>query len=737
MIRQPIMDNWIFSRLKDADVQKERWPDQGETICLPHTFAEDGKAWKGVGAYRRNVRTDPAWKVLFIEFEAVDQSCRVFIDGCEIGAHQGGYSRFRVQVPDQAIQNGRFELTVLADNRLNEHVSPHFGDFTVFGGIPRSVNLLICEDTHFDYLYYGTDGLILHTDVDEQGNGILDIEAHTVHPGPAELAVRVLDEQGKMVAFGEFDADEAIQLSVSQVRRWNGRASAHLYTITADLIDSEHIADTVTIETGFRSIRVDGNGLYLNGEHLFLRGVARHQDRAGTYTAATREQIEEDFDLIDEIGANAVRLSHYQHPQAAYEQCDRRGLLCWAEIPMLKMTEDAALQENAKQQLTELILQNIHHPSVYCWGIQNEIAMFRDAPFMHEKCRELRDLAKALDSTRLSACANLYPVPPESELNGITDIVGYNCYFGWYYGDFPDFGKYLDAFHKARPQVPVGITEYGADANTALHSSKPKVKDYSEEYQALYHESVYPFLRERKWLWGVTVWNMFDFSSDRRDEGSVRGINGKGLVSYDRRIRKDAFYYYKAQWTKAPFLHICGKRYERRATETICIRAYTNCPEATLRVNGKVLGGGQQNGNGVILFENVPLTWGENLVSSACGTCSDEATFILVEQEPESYRLLDTGEGNVLNWFLKGEMKEDCFSILDSAQTILDSPAAGSVLKEMKPGLYAALTGDTGIPLGLTLKSILSRETKDPEQILRINQALQEIRKIQSDDGRE
>ncbi|MBR0219302.1 MAG: glycoside hydrolase family 2 protein [Clostridia bacterium] len=737
MIRQPMNDNWIFNRLDGVDSEKAFLPDQGEAVHLPHTFAEEGKAWKGIGAYRRSVQTNPEWKTLFIEFEAVDQSCRVFIDGSEIASHRGGYSRFRVQVPEKAIKNGRFDMTVLADNRLNEHVSPHFGDFTVFGGIPRPVNLLICEDSHFDYLYHGTDGLILRTEVDAEGNGILNVEPHTVHVQPAKLAVRVLDEQGKTAAFGEGSADEEMRLVIPQVNLWHGRKAPHLYTVKADLIAEGRVADTAALKTGFRSIRVDGNGFYLNGAHVFLHGVARHQDRAEVYTAVTPQMIAEDFDLIDEIGANAVRLSHYQHPQAAYDECDQRGILCWAEIPMLKMTEDAALQENAQQQLTELILQNIHHPSVYCWGIQNEIAMFRDAPFMHERCRELNGLAKALDPTRLTACANLYPVPPESKLNGITDIVGYNYYFGWYYGTFADYGKYLDAFHKARPQVPVGITEYGADANLALHSSDPKVKDYSEEYQALYHESVYPYLREREWLWGSSVWNMFDFSSDRRDEGGVKGINGKGLVSYDRTIRKDAFYYYKAQWSKTPFLHICGKRYDQRAAETISVKVYTNCPEAVLTVNEKHLGCRKKNGNGIILFENVPLAAGENQVTVTYGAYSDKAAFIRVEKEPESYHLPDSGGGNVVNWFLQGDLKDDCFSILDSAQTILDSPAASSVLKEMNPKLYAALTGNTGIPLGLTLKSILSRDTKDPEQILRINQALQEIQKTKSNDGRE
>ena len=356
--------------------------------------------------------------------------------------------------------------------------------------------------------------------------------------------------------------------------------------------------------------------------------------------------------------------------------------------------------------------------------------MFRDAPFMHERCRILNSLAKELDPGRLTACANLYPVPPESELNGITDIVGYNYYFGWYYGEFADYGKYLDAFHAARPAGTVGISEYGADANLALHSREPKVKDYSEEYQALYHESVYPFLRERSWLWGSYVWNMFDFSSARRNEGGTKGVNAKGLVTRDRKIRKDAFYYYKAQRSEEPFLHICGKRYEIRDTDTICVKVYTNCPEASLTVNGDHFATEKSNENGAVFFENVPLRQGKNTLQAVCGGLIDEAVLSRAEKEPEEYRLPDNGQGgNVLNWFLQEEQKEDCYSILDTAQQIMESAAAREVIREALPGLFGILDQGNVIPMGLTMKSVLSRDCKDPEQILRINKALQEIHK--------
>ncbi len=273
--------------------------------------------------------------------------------------------------------------------------------------------------------------------------------------------------------------------------------------------------------------------------------MAKHQDFAGVFCAVSEEHIRKDFALIDEIGATGVRLSHYQHPQAAYERCDELGLLAWAEVPMLKMTESAALMENTEQQLRELILQNIHHPAIFCWGIQNEIAMFKDAPYMHENCRKLHAIVKELDPDRVSTAANLYPLKASSRLNEITDMIGYNVYFGWYYGDMTDYGTYLDRMHAARPSLPFGVSEYGVDTNIRLHSSQPHVKDYTEEYQALWCETVYEQIESRPWLWGSFVWNMFDFHSARRNEGGQRFINAKGLVTNDRETRKDAFYYYK------------------------------------------------------------------------------------------------------------------------------------------------------------------------------------------------
>ena len=720
---------WMFTWLGE-DAPEEPAPDllrDAVPVSLPHTFATDGTFRRGVGVYRRRVETDPGARAAYLSFDAVDQCCRVTIDGREAGRHEGGYSRFRVRVPEEALKAGGFDLMLWVDNRLNGRVSPLMGDFTVFGGIYRPVTLIPCAETHFDRQYHGTDGLIMRPEMTDGGDGLLYAEPHAVGAEGAVIEYRVLDARNGTVLTQTCSASEPAVLRILSAERWNGKNAPVLYTVEASLRRDGRECDRLTIKTGFRKAEATPEGFRLNGGPYQLWGVSKHQDRAGCLTAETPEQIAEDFDLIAEIGARAVRLSHYQHPQAAYDECDRRGILCWAEIPMLKMTEDPGLLENAKSQLTELILQNIHHPSVYCWGIQNEIAMFRDAPFMHRACRELHSLAKRLDPGRMTACANLYPVAPESELNGITDLVGYNYYFGWYYGKWPDYGTYLDRFRAARPNVPVGISEYGADANPALHSANPKVKDYSEEYQALYHENVYPFLRERPWLWGSSVWNMFDFSSALRDEGGVRGLNGKGLVSWDRTLRKDAFWYYKAQWSDEPFLHLCGKRYAERAGERTEVKVYTNCPRVRLAVNGEAFAEKPQNGNGTVVFPDVPLCRGENRLTAVWESLTDEMLLTGVEKEPESYRLPDTGEGPVTNWFLREKQKDDHFSVMLTAQQILDDERACAVLRETFPELYRQLAVDFTIPQGLIMESVLDFSVKDREVKGRFNQALQEI----------
>ena len=725
---------WKFRKLPGLSL--DRLPDvlpegDWEEVSLPHTWFTQEDPWQGLAVYEKTLIRDPSWQKAFLSFDGADQRCRVLVNGHLAGEHRGGYSRFRLPVPEAVLEDPSWRVEVFVENSANEDIAPSFGDFTVFGGLYRNAELLLCGPDHFDRCFFGTDGLILRPWVDEAGRGVLDLEPHAVCPsGDARIAYTLADARGRAVASAEGDPAEPVRLTLEAPELWDGTGRARLYTVTAGLRVAGETVDTVSLRTGFRRVELDGEkGLFLNGSPRQLRGVAKHQDRAGTFPVATEAEIRQDFALIREMGANAVRLSHYQHPQAAYDCCDEAGLLCWAEIPMLKMTESPALLENAKQQLTELILQNIHHPSIFCWGIQNEIAMFRDAPFMHENCRQLHELVKTLDPHRFSTAANLYPLKASSHLNEITDMVGYNLYFGWYYGEMGDFGPWLDKFHAARPLLPLGISEYGVDANLALHAEDPKVKDYSEEFQALWHETVYPQIAARPWLWGSFVWNMFDFFSVRRNEGGQRFLNAKGLVTHDRRIRKDAFYYYKARWSEDPFVHLCASRFEKRARERIDVKCYTNQPSVRLVVNGWLLGEAPVE-NGTVLFRNVPLTLGENTVEAVSGACSDRVHWQRTETPDPSYRLPDQEAGGpVKNWFLEEDdlRKEGFFSIQNTAQELLDNGEARAVLEKYVPALVKFMTEKNVIPLGLAMKSILSRDADESLDLKALNAELNAI----------
>ncbi len=734
-----LTDGWLFARLPDKTPETFRFdtlPEKSafEAVSIPHTWYSDADQYRGLTTYTRELSWEKDWERVFLSFDGADQRCLVYADGEMLCEHRGAYSRFRVEL--KRPKNGVTKLAVLLDNRLDETISPHFGDFTIFGGLYRPVELLVCGENHFDYTYHGTNGIIARAYVDDNGDGVVALEPHVrTAQADAVIVYTLLDPQGKTAAFRAAPAGESVTLEVNSPVIWNGCKGAALYTLHAALRVGGKAVDLTTLRLGFRKLTLSSeNGLFLNGEHVLLRGVAKHQDIGFQYSAVSNDDISADFDLIDDIGANAVRLSHYQHAQTAYDNADERGLLIWAEIPMLKMTENQALFENAKEQLTDLVLQNLHHPSIFCWGIQNEIAMFKDAPYMHEQCAALHELVKTLDPTRFSACANLYPLKPKSKLNEITDLVGYNIYFGWYYGQMTDYGDYLDRFHAARPALPLGISEYGVDSNLALHSEEPHIKDYSEEYQALWHETVYPQIESRTFLWGSFVWNMFDFSSARRNEGGVKFVNGKGLVSRDRQTKKDAFYYYKARWSTEPFVHLCGHRFVKRCRETIEVKAYTNQPSVQLWLNGTLFSEAENNGNGTVLFPDVPLNQGGNHLEVRSGQASDALRFERVDTPEPSYRLPGSDGGEVKNWFLTDDYtRQGYFSVNDTANDILDEPTARAVLEKYVPGLVKIMTEKNVIPLGLTIKSILSHDA-DPVEAeaitKKINAELNEIENL-------
>ena len=419
--------------------------------------------------------------------------------------------------------------------------------------------------------------------------------------------------------------------------------------------------------------------------------MSRHQDMLYKGNALSKADHYHDAELIKELGANTIRLAHYQHNQYFYDACDEMGFVVWAEIPFISvMNKDPEAHQNCISQMKELIIQNYNHPSICFWGISNEILIGGISEQLVENHKELNELVKELDPTRLTTIAHVSMTPIESPLHHITDVISYNHYFGWYGGKMEENGPWMDNFHKVHPDLCLGLSEYGCEGIVTYHGPNPACKDYSEEYQALYHEHMAKMLDERPWIWSSHVWNMFDFGCAARDEGGVAGRNNKGLVTMDRKTKKDSYYIYKAYWNKAPMVHICGRRYAQRAGETTEIRVYSNQPTVTLYLNGEKAE--EKSAEKVFVF-TVALAEGQNIVVAEAGGVKDSITLEKVEKEPEIYVLPEVNERaeGVANWFstvgemdLKAPMEfpEGKYNIHCTMEEIAESPEALAVLTE-------------------------------------------------------
>lgn len=691
-------DGWEYAVcLPQGDARPEAaaW----EPVTLPHVWNIDTPNAEGPRAYRCTLPLTPAaGREHFLCFEGVGGACLVWLNGILLGRHKGGYSRFCLPM-EAAVREGANELVVLTDNTRDGSWIPTGGDFNNFGGIYRPVSLIETADTHFDLLYYGTCGVELDTDP----AGAVTLKARLAGSTEgAQVEYTLWDGEALCASALCPAAAPATLLRVETPHLWDGLRDPHLYRCRARLVRGEETLDQVELPFGFRSIKMTPDkGFFLNGKHMTICGVSKHQDRAGCACGVTEADQAEDIAIIRELGANAVRLSHYQHPAHTYDLCDETGLVVWAEIPLLALPDgNAPLFENARQQLAELILQNKHHPSICFWGLENEIAIHGESLEMYRKVEELHTFAQKLDPSRPTTLANLYCVRNNSQLNQITDMVGYNIYYGWYYGKLTDYGPFLDKFHADNPHMPVGISEYGADCSVNLHRDNPKVGDYSEEFQCVYHEAAYPAFRARDFVWGSFVWNMFDFASGIRNIGDMKGLNCKGLVTYDRKTRKDAFYYYKAWWSNDPFVHLCGRRYARRCGETTTVKVYSNLPEVTLSVNGQVVG--TKAADKVFVFENLPLQWGENTLTVTAGDLQDEMVLTRVAEPEKSYIYDNPNPGfNVENWFTLEQGEEDLFpadrfSIMDEMGVLSADPDAWALLEAEVPQI-------TGSPRSLAM----------------------------------
>lgn len=628
----------------------ERWQFTGpdgttKPVNLPHTWnsidGQDGgnDYWRGSCIYRRELAIPEFNKdeeQVYLEFQGVNASARVSLNGSPVCAHDGGYSTFRVNVTDVLTENNLLEVTV--DNSVNDRVYPQKADFTFYGGIYRDVNLIVLNKLHFDMDYYGGSGIQITPEV-KGDTSVVRIRtfANVTESGDeVKVYVDIEDGDGKKVVSG-IGAD--CTLLIPKVHLWDGLKDPYLYTATARLIVQGEQVDTVSSRFGVRSFSVDAQkGFFLNGRSYSLRGVSRHQDWKGIGNALTREHHDRDMELIREIGANCVRLAHYQHDQYFYDLCDEYGLVVWAEIPYISEHMPNG-RENTVSQMKELIVQNYNHPCIVNWGVSNEITIStKDKRDMLDNHRMLNDLCHEMDKTRLTALACYAVCGPFNPSAHITDLVSWNLYLGWYVPGLFLNDLWMKFFHFAYPKRCLGYSEYGCEAMTNLHSSKPRRGDHTEEYQMVYHEYMLRCFERNPYLWATHVWNMFDFAADARDQGGEPGMNHKGLVTFDRKIKKDSFYLYKAYWSDEAFVHVCGSRYTDRAEENTVVTVYSNQPSVTLYVDGRETK--TRTGSRVFRF-TVPLgaVGKSTTIKAVAGACTGEITVTHTADKNPNYKL--------------------------------------------------------------------------------------------------
>lgn len=704
-----------------------------EKIDIPHTWnAKDGQDggndyYRGTCWYTKEferpemVDNGEAW----LEFRGVAMIAEVYLNGQKLARHEGGYSTFRVNITDALQQKN--QLIVSADNSKNDKVYPQKADFTFYGGIYRDVYLITVPSSHFDLSYSGAPGIKVTPEV--KGDAA-EVKVETWIQGEAESVVYEINDEKKEATVTDGYAQTSFR--IENVHLWDGIKDPYLYRVKASLKNG----DAIEAQFGCRTFEIHPKkGFMLNGKSYPLCGAARHQDREGVGYAITKEMMDEDMEIMLEMGANTIRLAHYQHDQYFYDLCDQKGMITWVEIPYITQHMPTA-RENTISQMTELVAQNYNHPSIVCWGLSNEItAAGGVSEDLVENHTILNDLCHKMDATRPTVMAHAFMLDIGDPLVKLPDISSYNLYFGWYLGELEANDQWFDEFHEANPDIVVGLSEYGADANPAYHNSNPERGDWSESYQAVYHEHMLKMWSERPYIWAMHCWNMFDFGADGRDEGGKPGQNQKGLVTFDRKLYKDAFYIYKAYLSEDPFVHVCGRRYVDRCEDTTEIKVYSNLPEVELTVDGKIFA--TQKGNRVFKFQ-VPLT-GSHTIIAKSGNASDNIQIRKVDTPNPEYRVEG---GEVVNWFDKPEEleREGYYSILDTVADIKKNPQGAALVKKIKEESRKAY-GDVakGIhmpesmqrlmdvtPLEKTLKS---SKAITESMVKEINHALNQIKK--------
>lgn len=739
-----LKDNWMF--VKEAENVADAASKKGTAVSLPHTWnAVDGQ--DGGNDYHRGT----CWYVtkfqkpeleagsqVYVEFLGASVIADVYLNGEAVAHHEGGYSTFRVNLTDKLQEEN--VLAVALNNADNNYVYPQKADFTFYGGLYRMVNLIVVPESHFELDYAGGNGIAVTPTVECDENrvptGKASVKVETWVAGNADsVVITITGEESESKTVSVVDGHAEATFELEHVHLWDGVDDPYLYHAKAELSSG----DVTETTFGCRSFYTDPEkGFVLNGRVYPLRGVSRHQDRTGAGNALSYEMHKEDMEIIKEIGANTIRLAHYQHAQEFYDLCDEYGMVIWAEIPYITMHMPNG-RANTLSQMEELVVQNYNHPSIVCWGLSNEITAATPVDEdLLENHRLLNDLCHKLDQTRFTTMANVFMQETDSPLLEIPDVNSYNLYFGWYLGELEQNDEFFDEYHAKYPDRCIGFSEYGADANPQYQSTAPTHGDYSETYQTVYHEHMLKMIEERPYLWATHVWNMFDFAADGRDEGGKHGVNQKGLVTMDRKLKKDAFYLYKAYWNKEDaFVHICGRRYVDRKEDTTEVKVYSNQTTVSLYVDGTLLE--TQEGSRIFRFA-VPMT-GEHEIVAKAGAEEDSIHIRKAEEANPDYVMGEIKD--VINWFDDEPYKPECYSIKDKMSEIQASPKAGAILAELMaqaPG--AESRGDVAESVKdnpnlvrmmgrMTLESMLGhmKDSITEEQVKGLNRMLQQIKK--------
>lgn len=652
----PLGEGWLFTK-GDAHLAKDpvSADPPWEAVSVPHSWnvtdgSDGGTYYRGIGWYRRwlPIPLEEEGRSVFVTFGAANMTATVYVNGEWAAQHDGGFATFTVDITPFVRFGTRNLIAVKVDNSDKQGIPPTYAEFTFSGGLYRPVTAITTSSLHLELVTHGWKGLHLHQRKVTAEVAELDAEIavrnDTQNETDAQVVVSLRDATGATVVTAEAmvavparrTAPVTIPLRVERPHRWHGKADPYLYEVVVQVRSGGVVVDEVRQTTGLRSMRIDPqDGFFLNDQPYDLHGASLHQDRLGKGWLVSSEDRKEDVALLQELGATFVRLVHYQHDQETYELMDRAGIVVWAEIPVLMhVGQQPRFAESAKSQLSELIRQNAHHPSIVCWGLYNEI---RSGPEDVALIRDLHALAKRLDPTRPTSAAT-YAVDT-AEINHLTEVTSFNKYFGWFLPNIDAFGPWADQFHTKYPDRAVGITEYGAGGSIRQHEEAPTPPlpglakilpvSHSESYHTLFHETVWPQLAARKFLWCKAAWVLCDYTSDEAKTGDAQGYNDMGLVTGDRKIRKDAFYYYKAQWSHQPVLHITGRRFSKRQ-QVVEVKIFANVEHLKVTVNDRELPSKTAVG-GVYRWEGVQLLIGKNSIKatgqSTAGLVSDEVVW--------------------------------------------------------------------------------------------------------------